>query len=444
MSQSTITPKELSLEEAVRLFEDGETLILGHGGATPDAVTRELVRQKDDPAMKGKHLNLFHLIHPGDQSFLAPEMAGYLTSTTMFMSGKPIRQAIAEGRANYMPCHFSDLPALFGTPPLSTKGFPRPTVPADWAVIQVTPPDEKGLCSLGPSSDFTLPAARKARRILALMNDQLPYVGGDNFVPFDRIDYFVRTSEPALEVPVKAPGEMDFAIARFCAPYIPDGATLQAGIGGIPDAVLRLLTDRKDLGVHTELLTPGVQFLHEKGVITGRLKGHREGKMVGAFAMGDASFYKWMDHNPEVEMYPVDVANSFREIAANKRMISINSAVEIDLTGQICAEMVGGQMYSGSGGQVDFVRGAHASDGGLSIIALPSTAKGGAISKIVPILGAGTALTTLRNDVDIIVTEYGAAELRGLTERERAHALISIAHPDHREALERQLPARLR
>ena len=444
MSQKKTTPRELSLQESVRLFEDGETLVLGHGAASPDALVRELVRQKDAPEMKGKHLNLFHLIHIGDQSFLDPEMAGYLECTTMFMSGKPIRQAVKEGRAHYMPCHFNELPALFGTPPLDKSRFPHPTIPVDWAVIQVTPPDENGMCSLGPSSDFTLPAARKANRILALVNDQLPYVGGDNFVPWDRIDFFVRISEPALEVPVKEPGELDFKIAEFCAPYVPDGATLQAGIGGIPDAVLRLLTDRKDLGVHTELLTPGVKFLEEKGVITGAKKGHRDGKIVGAFAMGDADFYRWMDRHPDIEMWPVDVVNSFGEIAANNRMISINSAVEIDLTGQVCAEMVGGEMYSGSGGQVDFVRGAHASKGGVSIIALPSTAKGGAISKIVPYLGHGNGVTTLRNDIDVIVTEFGAAELRGLTELQRAKALIGIAHPDHRETLEAALYSRLK
>lgn len=444
MSQKQTTPREVRLSEAVELFENNETLVLGHGGASPDAVMSELARRKDDPKMQGKKFRIFHLIHLGDQTLFHSDMEGYLSTYTMFMNGKPIREAVKEGRSDYLPCHFSELPALFGTPPLSTQGYPRPTIPVDWAVIQVTPPDENGMCSLGPSSDFTLPAARKAKRILALVNDQLPYVGGDNFLPFDHIDYFVRISEKPGEVPVKEPGEIDWEIAKNCVPYIPDGATLQAGIGGIPDAVLRLLTDRKDLGVHTELLTPGVKYLEEKGVITGARKGHRDGKIVGAFAMGDADFYRWMDHHPDIELYPIDVANSFREIAANKRMISINSAVEIDLMGQVCAEMVGGEMYSGSGGQVDFVRGAHASEGGLSIIALPSTAKGGTISKIVPNLRQGHAVTTLRNDIDLIVTEYGAAELRGLTEKERARALISIAHPDHRASLEEALYYRLR
>lgn len=427
-------PITLSIEEALQHFKNGDSLVLGHGATTPDIFTRELVRQ----ATPGRKLHMFMLIHLGNHDFLAPEMADYIEVSTIFMSGVAMKKAVAEGRANYIPCHFSQLPALFGSRD-DVATFPGATIPVDWAVVQVTPPDAQGRYSLSASCDYVLPAVRKAKKVLAIVNDQLPFIGGDNFITADQVDIFVEHSEPAYATETKPSSELDRQIAQHCIPYIPDGATLQAGIGGIPDAVLSMLTGHKDLGVHTELLTPSIQKLHEIGAITGAKKGHRNGKMVAAFAMGDHSFYQWMHNNPDLELYPVDVINGFGEISSNNKMISINSAVEVDLKGQVNAEMIGDQMFSGSGGQVDFVRGARASKGGMNIIALPSTAKNGTISRIVPSLRTGTAVTTSRNDLDAVITEFGVAELRGKTELQRAKALISIAHPNHQEALERAL-----
>lgn len=418
--------RKVTIEEAVREIEDGASIVMGQAAVTADLFTDELVRQRESH----RGLKLFHLIHLGRQDHLAPDMADCVEVRTMFVYGREMVQAVAERRAQYIPCHFSDLP-----------GFMGDTIPVDWAVVQVTPPDRMGRYSLSVGCDYAQPAVRKAKRVFAIVNDQLPFVYGNNFVTRDQIDLFVEHSQPPFCVRPKAPTELEEAIADICTKYIPDGATLQAGIGGIPDAVLARLTGRRDLGIHTELLTPGVQKLYEAGAITGAKKGHRTGKIIATMALGDRAFYDWLDHNEEVELYPADVVNDFDEIAANDRMISINSAVEVDLRGQVNAEMIVGRMYSGSGGQVDFVRGASRSRGGHSILALPSTAKGGTVSRIVPRLGSSSIVTTLRNDVDIIATEYGAVELCGLTERDRAKALISIAHPKFREELEAQWAA---
>ncbi len=418
--------RRVSIAEAVREIEDGASIVMSHAAVTADLLTDELVRQKEEH----RGLKLFHLIHLGSQAHLAPDMADCVQVRTMFIHGRAILEAVAERRAEYIPCHFSQLSDFFGH-----------TIPVDWAVVQVTPPDSRGRYSLSLSCDYGLPAVQKAKRVIAIVNDRLPFVYGENYITADRIDLLVEHSAPPFGIEPKVPTDLERRIAEICTEYVPDGATLQVGIGGIPDAVLDGLTDRKDLGIHTELLTPGVQRLHDTGAITGAKKGHRVGKMIATFALGNQALYDWLHLNEEVEFYPAGVVNDYREIVANNRMISINSAVEVDLLGQVNAEVINGRMYSGTGGQVDFVRGACGSPGGCSILALPSTARGGAVSRIVAGLTEHTA-TTLRNDVDVIVTEYGAAELRGRTMSERAKALIEIAHPDFRERLEEEWATR--
>lgn len=413
----------LSVQDAVREIKDGSRLVFSHGAVSPSYVVDEIVRQHE----RYHDLHMLHLIYMGKPSHLAPEMADHFRVRSMFMSGKDIRTAVAENRADYLPMHFSMLPSIF-----RQGGSYEP----DWAIVQVTPPDAQGRHSVSLASDYGLPAARAAKHVLAIINDKLPFVGGDAFLTRDEIDIVVEHSELPFAMPAATSGEVEQTIARYCADFIPDGATLQAGIGALPDAVLSILTDRRDLGIHTELLTPGVVKLHKSGAITGRKKGIYDGKIICTFALGDQEMYDWMDHNDELEMYPVDIVNDPRIIGQNKNMISINSAVEIDLCGQVCAEKVGGKMYSGSGGQMDFIRGTRYSEGGKSIIALSSTALGGKISRIVPRLTEGV-VTSLRNDVDYIITEYGVAQLFGRTENERAKALISIAHPDFREDLEK-------
>lgn len=417
--------KLFSLQDAVGQIQDNQLIVLGHGAVSPACVVEELVRQ----AERFRNLSIFQLIYLGEPLHAAPEMAKHFRIVSPFLSGKEVRAAIHDGRADFIPSHFSRVPGLF-----AEGGSMQP----DWAIVQVTPPDKKGRYSCSLSSDFTLPAARAAKHVLAVVNPTLPFVGGDNFLTEDQIDIFVEDSTPAFTLPKTVPSEMDQKIAAYCADLIPDRACLQIGIGALPDAVLSRLTTRTDLGIHTELLTPGVLDLYKSGAITGKYKGVQPGKMVASFTMGDQALYDWLDGNEEFEQYPVDYANDPYIIGQNPNMISINSCVEIDLFGQVCSEKVGGKMYSGSGGQFDYVRGVRISKGGKSIIATQSTAKNGTLSRIRPNLSPGHVVTTMRNDVDYIVTEFGVARLFGKTEMERAKELISIAHPNFREELELQ------
>lgn len=416
--------KEMTLSVAVAEIKDGEKIVLGHGAVTPHCVVEELCRQKE----RFHNLSIFHLIYLGDPIHLAPGMEQHFRVYSPFLSGPAMRKAVQEGRAYYIPRHFSRVPSLF-----EADG----TFSPDWAIIQVTPPDNEGRYSCSLSSDYTLPAARAAKRVLAIVNPQLPYIGGDNLLREEEIDILVEHSVPAFALPPVTPTDIDREIAAYCAELIPDRATLQIGIGGLPDAVLSLLKDRHDLGVHTELLTPGVLELYQSGAISGKYKAIHTGKMCAAFAMGDQALYNFLDHNEEYEQYTVDVMNDPAIIGQQDNMISVNSCIELDIYGQVCAEKVGGRMYSGSGGQFDYLRGVQRSRGGKSIIALQSTAKGGELSRIVPTLGQHNVVTSSRNDVDYIVTEFGVAALSGKTELQRAEALVCIAHPKFREELER-------
>lgn len=427
------TSRVMTLADAVGQIKDGEKLVLGHGAVTPNCVVEEIVRQKE----RFSKLSMFQLIYLGDQVHVQPGMEQYMRVCSPFLSGKDVRNAINEGRADFIPRHFSQVPSLF------EKGG---TYEPDWAIIQVSAPNTAGEYSCSLSSDFTLPAARKAKKLMAIVNDQLPFVGGDNLLKSEEIDIMIEHSSPAHEVPSAIPSELDKQIAAYCADLVPDRATLQIGIGALPDAVLALLTDRKDLGIHTELLTPGVLNLYKSGAITGKYKSVHVGKMAASFTMGDKALYDFLDGNDEFEQYPVDLMNNPYVIGQNPNMISINSCIEIDLYGQVCSEKIGGKMFSGSGGQFDYVRGIRISEGGKSIIAVNSTAKGGEISRIQPNLSLNNVVTTMRNDIDYVVTEYGVAALAGRTELERAEALVSVAHPKFREELEKsvweQFPAK--
>ena len=337
-----------------------------------------------------------------------------------------MRQAVQEGRADYIPIFLGEIEDLFRSG----------AMPIDVALIQCTPPDSYGYMSLGPSVDCSLTAAQCARHVIVEVNDQMPRTLGDTFLHVSHVDAFIETSHP---LPEYRPGEitdLHRAIARNVASLIPDGATLQMGIGGIPDAVLGFLRDRKDLGIHTEMFSDGVMDLIEAGVINNEQKTIHPHKVIAGFVLGTKRLFDFIHNNPIFEFHPTAVhQRPVRIIAQNDRMVAINSAIEVDLTGQVCADSMGSTIYSGIGGQVDFIRGAARSKGGMPIIALPSTAKDGTVSRIVPTLRPGAGVVTSRGDVHYVVTEYGVAYLHGKNIRQRAEALIQIAHPEFRDEL---------
>lgn len=413
----------VSIEEAISHVKSGDKIVLGHGGVSPTKLVDELYKQR----ARLQDVELFHLIYLADPVHTREDAQGHFITKCAFLSGKPIRDAVSEGRAEYVPIHFSYIPSLF------SNGIYSP----DWTFLQVTPPDEKGRCSLSLSSDYTLPAGRNSKGIIALINPNLPFVHGDNFINVEDIDYAVEAPMDNLYVPSAPISETDEKIAEFCTSLIEDGATIQVGIGSVPEAVLSRLKSHKDLGVHTELMTDALMELMQSGAVTGKYKSILPNKVVSAFAMGTQAMYDFMDNNEEIELHPVDYTNNPFVIGQNPKVVSINSTVEVDLYGQLCSERVVGRQYSGTGGQVDFLRGARYSKGGKSIITVHSTAKNGTLSRIVPSLYEGNCTTSLRTDIDYIVTEYGIARLFGKTEPERALAIAKIAHPNFREDLEK-------
>ena len=412
----------VSAEEAVRrsLFE-GANVVIGSGAAHVDLYIEAMYAQRETMP----HINLFHVLYFGKALYLLPEMKEKVHPMINFMD-KQSRTAYKEGLLDFLPCHFHEVPALL------KEGF----YPVDVAVVQLSRPNAEGVCSLGVSCDYSRAAVDKAQVVVGILNKQMPFLGGDTAVPVERLDYIIEEDAPLVTVPGGAVGPVEAKIGEYCASLIGDGATLQLGIGAIPDAVLNNLHDRKDLGIHTEMFTDGVMKLMQKGIINGKAKTLLPGKVVSAFTFGSQELYKFLQGNEDVAMYPVDYTNDPYVIGENDNIVSINSCIEVDLTGQLTAESIGYSLFSGSGGQVDFLRGARRSKGGISIIAMPSTARGGELSRIVPVLKEGSVVTTGRNEVDYIVTEFGIARLRGKTVAERALALISIAHPDFREELE--------
>ncbi|MBS1383112.1 MAG: acetyl-CoA hydrolase/transferase C-terminal domain-containing protein [Clostridiales bacterium] len=410
-----------SPEEAVGLIRSGDRVVVGHACGEPSCLLDALVQN----AAAYENVEIVHMVAMGKAEYCRPEYAGAFRHNALFVGGAT-RDAVFEGRGDFTPCFFWEVPGFFRDPDV---------LPVDVALIQVTPPDENGNCSLGVSVDYTYQAVQQARTVIAQVNDQMPFtLGLHSTVPVEQITCFVPRSTPVIELSPPSIGPVEEAIGRNCAALIRDGDTLQLGIGAIPDAVLRFLGDKNDLGIHSEMFSDGVVELVERGVINNRRKTLQPGKSVAAFLMGTRRLYDYAHRNPAVMMAPVDYVNDPRVICQNDNMVSINSCVQVDLMGQAASETVGYKQISGTGGQVDFIRGAAMSRGGRSILAFPSTVKG-RTSKIVPLLDEGAAVTTSRDDVDYVVTEYGAAHLKGRTLRDRARALIQIAHPDFRPDL---------
>jgi acyl-CoA hydrolase len=395
-----------------------------HGAAATPAPLLDALAARTD--LEG--VRLYHLHTSGTASFVDPGASERLRSVSFFV-GPNARGAVADGRADFMPVFLSDIPDLFATR----------AIPLDVALVQLSPPDRHGLMSLGTSVDAARAAVDHARIVLAEINDRMPRTHGNTVVPLERVHAFVRTSRPLVEGEHAAETAAEARIGELVADLVEDGATLQAGIGAIPDAVLARLGNHHDLGVHTEMFSDGMIPLLEHGVITNRRKAVHPGRTVTSFIMGSQRLYDFVDDNPAIEFHGCDRTNDTALIRKNDRVTAINSAIEVDLTGQVCADSLGHTIYSGIGGQMDFLRGAALSRGGKPIIALPSTAAHGGVSRITAQLKPGAGVVTTRGHVHWVVTEYGAQNLHGLTLRERGEALISIAHPDMRGELRRAL-----
>jgi 4-hydroxybutyrate CoA-transferase len=418
--ESEYKKKLQTADEALQCVRSGTRVYIQPGCAEPEALVEALMRR----APELYDVEIVHMMTMGCAPYVAPEMAGHFRHNAMFIGGN-VREAINDGRADYTPIHLSEIEALFESG----------TMPIDVALIEVSPPDSHGFCSFGVGVDTTLTAAKCARYVVAQVNDNMPRTYGDSFIHVSDIDALVESSRPLCELKKPEVTGMHVAIARNVAGLIEDGAVLQTGVGGIPDAVLPFLSDRKDLGVHSELVSEGVIPLIENGVITGARKNFKPRKIIVGFALGTKRFFEFVDNNPIFEFHPTAYTNDPSLIARNDNMVAINSALQVDLTGQVCSDSIGNQFYSGIGGQVDFLRGASRSKGGKPIIAIPSTAKSGTISRIVPMLSPGAGVVTSRGLVRYIVTEHGVAYLHGKSIRERARALIQIADPKFRAEL---------
>ena len=418
--ESEYKKKLLTANEALSCVRSGTRVYIQPGCAEPEALVEALMRR----APELYDVEIVHMMTMGCAPYVAPEMTGHFRHNAMFI-GSNVREAINDGRADYTPIHLSDIEALFESG----------AMPLDVALIEVSPPDSHGFCSFGVGVDTTLTAAKCARYVVAQVNDNMPRTYGDSFIHVSDIDAVVESSRPLCELKKPEVTGMHVAIARNVAGLIEDGAVLQTGVGGIPDAVLPFLSDRKDLAVHSELVSEGVIPLIENGVITGARKNFKPRKIIVGFALGTKRFFEFVDNNPIFEFHPTAYTNDPSLIARNDNMIAINSALQVDLTGQVCSDSIGNQFYSGIGGQVDFLRGASRSKGGKPIIAIPSTAKNGTISRIVPMLSPGAGVVTSRGLVRYVVTEHGVAYLHGKSIRERARALIQIADPKFRAEL---------
>ncbi|MBX7059159.1 MAG: 4-hydroxybutyrate CoA-transferase [Leptospirales bacterium] len=412
--------RTVSASTAVDCIQSGMRVFLDGNAALPRALTGALIE-------RARHLSdieLNHLLVFGEDPF---RDCSALRTNAWFL-GPGVRKAVNEGRADYIPIFLSEIATL-------VRGG---NWPIDVALVNVSPPDRYGFMSFGIEVSVTKPCAEAAKIVLAQVNPKMPRSLGDSFIHVNDVDYFVELEEAPLELPAGKCSDLEMEIGRHVAGLVEDGCTLQMGIGGIPNAVLACLGDKRDLGIHTEMFSDGVLPLLESGVINNQAKGLHRGKVIASFAMGSGELYQYMDNNPLFELHPSHYVNDPFIVSRNQKMRAINSALEVDLTGQVCADSIGEMIYSGIGGQVDFVRGASRSPGGKAIIALESTAKGGKLSRIKNHLTPGAGVVTSRGDIHYVVTEYGIADLFGKNLRQRAEALVSIAHPDFREQLRKE------
>ncbi len=419
--------KLVTAEEAVSVVKSGERVYISGNAATPYVLMKALAARKD----KLKEVELVHVLLLGDDPLSKPEMEGHFRHNSLFV-GPADRKAINEGRADYVPVFLHQIPLLFYSDQMVL----------DVAVLHVSPPDEHGFMSLGVEILASKAAAEKAKIVIAQVNEKMPRVLGDSFLHVSRFHKLVEVSEPLPQLEKSPFSEVERLIGKHIADLIEDGATLQLGIGGIPDAVLAALANRRDLGIHTEMVSDGVMEAIEAGIITGSRKTFHPYKVVITFALGSTKLYDFVDNNPVIEAHPADYVNHPFNVARNDDMVAINSAIEVDITGQVCSDSIGTYIYSGFGGQVDFIRGAAHSKGGKPIIALPSTAKDGEMTRIVPFLKKGAGVVTTRGDVRYVVTEFGVAYLFGKNLQERTKALINIAHPKFRADLIREAKTR--
>ncbi len=421
----------VTAEEAVRQIKDGDRVFLTGNCSVPQKVLKALV----DYAPDLHNVEICQALSVGPADYVNPEMEGHLRVNTLFIAAN-VRKAVQEGRADFTPVLLSEFTLL----------FKNKVLPVDVAMVHVSPPDEHGFCSLGGEVGLTKSPAESARIIIAEVNEQMPRTRGDSFIHVSRLTHIVPVDYPISELPMGGEGDdaISCKIAGYIADLIPDGATLQMGIGAIPDAVLGFLDSKKDLGIHSEMFSDGVVRLVDMGVINNSCKTLHTGKIVAGFVLGTHALYEWVDDNPLCEFHRQEYVNDPFVIAQNEKMVAINSAIEVDLTGQVCADSIGPKFFSGVGGQLDFVYGASRAKEGVPIIAMGSTTTmkdGTMVSKIVPMLKQGAGVVTGRNHVHYVVTEYGVANLYGKSVRKRVRELINVAHPDFRADLEKQARA---
>ena len=413
--------KKKDADSAVKVIKSGDRVYVSGNAATPYTLMDALAKRKDEL----KNVELVHMLFiKGGECLISPDMAGHFVHNGLFVGGAD-RPAVNEGRAGYVPVFLHEIPSLF------RDGY----LPLDVALIHTSLPDEFGFVSLGVEVVATKAAVETAKYVIAQVNPNMPRSLGNSFIHISQIHAVVESSLPLFQLHSEPCTDVEFKISQHVATLIEDGSTLQLGIGGIPNAVLSLIKDRRDLGIHTEMVSDGLIDAIEKGVITGARKNIHRGRVIGTFILGTEKLYKFVNNNPLFEMHPVEYTNDPTVVAQNDKMVAINSAIEVDITGQVCSDSIGTQVYSGFGGQVDFIRGAGKSKKGKPIIALSSTASAGKFSRIVPSLKPGAGVVTSRGDVRYVATEYGIVNLFGKNTQQRAKALIELAHPSFREEL---------